>query len=289
MLAVLEEGLLKAVVVDNDDHSQADGHLAGYNGLASLTHEAAPSNLLVPKYAGLNLELYFDAVEGNPDLLFEPRRAPMTLRQMDRRTAELHQPPTPHWKVESWTTFSLVAPHYVDFEFRAIPHEKTFDSSRMGVFWASYIQQPEDPALYFVARDVDGGQKWIRHYTEHHGHESTHRHTDDPHEILATDAHTRMMYASMSPWRYAKPYYYGLSGDMAYVFMAEDSTCVRFTQSPSGGGGGNPAWDFQLVVPDYEVGEEYHLRARVAYKRFVSRDDIASEYDRWLGETDGRA
>ena len=281
MLIELAAGDLCAGVVDNEAHPELDGHGAGYNGLAWLKHAARPVNLFVPAYAGMNLELYVDGVEGEGSKLFEPRRAPMSVRQVDQSAAELHQPPTPFWQVESWTRFRLTAPHYVDFHYRAVPRAATFGSGWMGVFWASYIDRPEDLAISFPAADEAGGEKWIRHYSPVHGLESTHRRKGDQFEITAPENASTFMYASYSPWRYARPFYLGVSHGMMYLFMSEDSPKVRFTQSPSGGGAGCPAWDYQLIVPAVVVGEAYSLRARVAYKPYANRLDVEDEYRRW--------
>jgi len=281
MLIELAAGNLNVAVVDNAPHADRDGHRGGYNGLAWLKHTARPVNLFVPAYAGLNLELYFDGVETERELLFEPRRVPMSVRQVDEVSAELHQPPTPHWKVESWTTFRLVAPHYVDFRYRAIPRAETFKQGWMGVFWASYIDHPEDLGISFVVREADA-ERWIRHYSPVHGVESTHCHLADVLEVRASHDQKMYMYASMSPWRYARPYYYGVSHGMMYLWMVEDSPLLRFTQSPSGGGAGCPAWDYQFVVPDYRVDEEYSFRGRLVYKPFTRQEECAEEHARWL-------
>jgi len=150
----------------------------------------------------------------------------------------------------------------------------------MGIFWASYIFYPEDVGLHFVAADKTGRERWIRHYSPQHGVESTHRHKDDTLDIRHEEA-AQFMYASYSPWRYARPYYYGISHGMMYLFMIEDTPHVRFTQSPTGGGARCPALDFHLIVPNYRVGEEYSLQARVVYKPFTHHDDVAAEYTRW--------
>jgi len=282
LLAELSVGDLSVAVADNAPHPDCNGHRSGYNGLAWLKHTARPANLFVPLYAGLNLELYFDGATDDRETLFEPRRAPMVLVRIDDANVELHQPPTPYWRVESWTTFRLVAPHYVDFHYRAIPRAETFKQGWMGVFWASYIEHPEDLGISFLASDEKGGMRWVRHYSPKHGVESTHRHVNDTFEVRTVHDQTQYMYASLSRWRYARPFYYGVSHGMMYLWMLEDDPRLRFTQSPSGGGQGCPAWDYQLVVPDYRVGEEYGFRGRLVYKPFTRQEECAEEYARWL-------
>ena len=281
MVTELTAGRITAIIADNEGHPELDGHRGGYNGIASLTHEAQKSNLFVPAYAGMNLELYFDGDKSSRDDLFEPRRAPMQLTRHSDSSATLHQPPTPVWKVESWTTFTLRAPHYIDFEYRAAPAEETSRTGWLGAFWASYIHKPEDVGLSFPAATPEG-EKWVRHYSATHGVESTHRHKDDTREIVAPEGQGTYMYASYSRWRYSRPFYAGVSHGMAYIFMAEDTPDVRFTQSPSGGGRGCPAWDWQLIMDDPKPGKEFTLRARVAYKPYAGRADVEEEYRLWV-------
>ena len=284
MIVELAAGDVSVGVVDNDPHPEVTGHRGGYNGLAWLKHEKREHSLFVPTYAGLNLELYFDAAPAPRETLFEPRSAPMTVRQVDENAAELHQPPTPHWGVESWTTFRVREPHYVDFHFRAIPRKPTFRNGWMGVFWASYIQQPEDPALHLPVIGEHGSERWYRHYSRVHGEESTHLHPADTRDIRAPEGQTPYMYAAYSGKRFSRPLYYGVSHGMTYLFMAEDDPKVRFTQSPSGGGSGNPAWDYQLITPDAVPDREYSFRARVAYRPFTNLVDVEREYAIWQKE-----
>jgi hypothetical protein len=49
---------------------------------------------------------------------------------------------------------------------------------------------------------------------------------------------------------------------------------IRLTQSPSGGGNGNPAWDFQFFVPDYQVDKLYRMVMRATYLPFESPEQI---------------
>jgi hypothetical protein len=49
---------------------------------------------------------------------------------------------------------------------------------------------------------------------------------------------------------------------------------VRLAQSPSGGGAGNPAWDFQVFVPEYEVDRRYTLMMRALYLPYESPEQV---------------
>ncbi|HPU83713.1 MAG TPA: hypothetical protein PLE60_00060 [Candidatus Latescibacteria bacterium] len=281
MVVELQKGELRAAVVDNAPHLEKGGHREGYNGLAALTSDAQQANPFVPFYAGMNLELYFDGVVTDRPTLFEPRRAPMELEKIDQATARLYQPPVPYWKVESWTEFTLREPNYIDFRYRAIPHERTFQRNWLGVFWATYVAYPEDPGIWFPTATPEG-VRTMRHFSSIHGEESTHRHAADGEEITVSHDHRMYMYGSYSRFRYARPYFWGFVHGMRVLFMFQDNPNIRFAQSPSGGGIRCPAWDFQLVVPDYQVGGQYSLEARMVYSPLGAAVDPEVEHARWV-------
>jgi hypothetical protein len=276
-------GDLTAIIGDN---AAAGEHRAGYNGLWSLTHRTEPANVFVPSVAGLNFEHIFDGDHVDRDdsgrVFFEPRFAPMTLRKLSATAAELHQPPTPTFHLESWTTFRLVAPHYVDMTVRFRPTQHVFTHGYIGLFWASYINAPDDRSIYFR-----GAGMWQQLCTQQHNDESTVRHRNDKLELRFSSNYRNALYRNLSPLRFDEPFYYGLFHDHIYIVMFDRTAGVRFTHSPSGGGVNrerqttNPAWDFQYLLPRYQVKEEYSFRARLVYRPRCSRAEVIREYEGW--------
>jgi hypothetical protein len=128
--STFQVGDLSAVIGDNAAHEK---HRAGYNGLWSLRHRASQRSLFVPGIAGLNYEHIFNGDPVGPrEVFFEPRNAPMTFRKISDSEAELHQPATPTFHLESWTRFKLVAPHYIDMTFRCVPRQHAFPRGWIG-------------------------------------------------------------------------------------------------------------------------------------------------------------
>ena len=76
--------------------------------------------------------------------------------------------PTPTYKLESWTRFTLIAPHYIDMTFRCRATQHVFHHKYIGLFWASYINAPEDKSMYFR-----GHKHWQQLCTPQHNNQFT--------------------------------------------------------------------------------------------------------------------
>lgn len=41
------------------------------------------------------------------------------------------------------------------------------------------------------------------------------------------------------------------------------------------------SWDFQWILPQYDVKKEYTFRARVVYRERCNRTEVVREYETW--------
>ncbi len=274
-------GDLHVVFIDNKKYGEH--HRSGYNGISELRHSAQNSNLFVPFYAGFNLEHIFagDSLSN----LFEPRKSPMELKRVSKTSVELYQAETPLSHVESWTTFKMLTPHYIDVSFRCIiKSDEFFKYNYAGFFWASYINTPQDKKIYFLGKEKESNEnQWIGAYSTKHGVASTHIGVDDNFDLFAVPGFNVTLASHYSNYRFSKPFYYGRFDNMvfAYLFSEPKDGMIRFSQSPTGGGPQNPAWDFQFIIPDFKVGKEYSFNARLIYKEWTNAEDILKEYKKW--------
>ena len=267
------------------DNAALGVHRNRYNGVYSLATPTLKETPFVPDYAGLNLEHYFDMrpdIQKDSHTFFEPRNEPLVFKQIDERTTELYQPVTPYWAVESRTTFTVTPEGYIDMDFACTPHKDHWTGDFMGVFWASYMNAPEDKSIYFLAPgSTPDAPKWLQYCTQRHGLHSTVRRADEEIPMEGPESTTNL-FASLSPLRYALPFYYGRFRDHVLIFLYEagDGGVIRFSHSPSGGGNTadetdtNPAWDVQLIVPQPKVGTWYGMKARLIVKPWEGREDV---------------
>ena len=263
-----------------DNSAYGEHHRAGYNGIAELRHKSQSETIFVPLYAGFNLEHIFGG--DRLERLFEPRQHPMTLKKLSDRSVVLHQSPTPLSSVESTITFTVVAPHYVDIHYEVVAHKKDFfKHGYLGTFWASYINAPESKHVHFLGTEPgDDKPHWISAFSERHGFKSTHLPVGEKQDLFFAEDFNATLASHFSDCRFSQPFFYGRFRDMALIFMFDRSEGIRFSQSPTGGGAKNPAWDFQFVVRSFEVGKAYSFNARLAYEPFASGRGIVREFEK---------
>src|SRR5437773_855494 len=166
--------------------------------------------------------------------------------------------------------FKLVAPHYIDMIFRCKPHQHVFTNGYIGLFWATYINSPENKSIYF--RDDKG---WVQLCTQTHNDESTVVHVADKFELKVAPGTRQTLYRNLSPLRFSDPLYYGHFGNHIYIIMFDRTEGILFAHYPSGGAppsATEPAWDWQYIIPTSEVVHEYGYLARVVYRECCTRE-----------------
>lgn len=274
----LSNGPVTAIIVDNAaiDIPELPDHRAGYSGVASLTHRQQKKNLFVPGIAGLNFEHIHDGTTAGLVEKFEPRKFPMELRIINATTVELYQPPTGNWKLESCGRYEVLKDGTIEYSFVCIPRAIDYQRDFIGLFWASYIHQPTNKSIYFYGRPVGskGRAKLINGVTPKHGVASTHRPqsvkslppVDSDFPLTLVNHPSR--FESMESW------YYGICRHMAVVQMFRPQDEIWFAQSPSGGGLGNPAWDFQWFIDRPQKDRSYGFVMRLAYLPYRDHDQV---------------
>lgn len=278
---VLKRGKVTAVIVDNAavDTELLSGHRAGYNGLASLKYAGQKENLFVPALAGLNFEHIHDGTTRLPEK-FEPRKFPMQLRVISEDTVELYQAPTPNWKLESCGRYQILDDGTIEYTFECIPHADLFKNGYIGLFWASYIQAPQDRRIHFYGKRKEGtdqGEHFLHARTPAHGVESTHPPAGGRFLPRVAEDFPLTLVNHPSAYVYSRPWYYGIRDNYAYTQLFRSQDQIWFAQSPTGGGKQNPAWDFQWFIPDYQPGEAYGFIMRAHYTPWSDRTTLEQQ------------
>ncbi len=269
---VLERKDVQAVIVTNEavNDDILPNHRAGYSGVAKLTHKSRRENLFVPGYAGLNFEHILDgSIPLDRKTQFEPRNHPMELRLINKYTAELCQSPTFHHSLESCQRYELLRDGTIQLTVEVAARQPTFRNKYINLFWASYIHQPESLDIHF--KTPPG---WTRGVTPAHGVLSTHVATNDTRQFPHDTPYPLTLVHSLSNQKFSEPWYFGVSHNMVFVQMFRAQDQPRLTQSPSGGGTGNPAWDFQFYVDGYQPNQIYQFVMRAAYLPYQSHQQI---------------
>jgi hypothetical protein len=183
-------------------------------------------------------------------------------------------------------TYRVVAPYYVDhiLTFRDRRDRKRAGCAFRDVSWCCYMNCPEDPRINFLSEG-----EWFRYISPKHGVGANIAPAyvpDEELEVWPEVKTNRPFEWDRFDRRFDEPFYYGRLGDMVFILIFDTPRWLRFFCSPTGGGPSLlpgrtcPAWDFEWVIPDaaYRVDQEYQFRVRLAYKRFVSDDDVLAEF-----------
>lgn len=280
------------------DNSQSPGVLSGIDRLVNVK-AADGYDAFDPDgrgaSAGLNLE-HIISGHRNANNKFTPRHGTYRLyAQPDGRSVVLKRSADDSpWQVASSFRYTVVEPHYIDFQFRCSPQDAAlFGDRRYAIFFfANYMNDVQDVALHFRGlRSSDSPEEWIS-VDAPNGHADWNR--GGNYRALGAgglnyddDVKFRLNTWSYDWPRIAQPFYYGRSNHgMTFMLMFDrlvsETDQIRFSlykfKLPQAK---RPAWDFQYVVNEVETGREYGFRGRLVWKQFVSPHDCLQEYGSW--------
>lgn len=293
----IEHGDLKAMFRDN---SKSPKQLSGLDSLFNIRH-APGFDAFDPDVQGASAGLNFEHIisgHRTPNNKFTPRHGPFTLHQLpkNRSVRLIRRADDDPWKIDSTLTYTVVEPHYIDFEFRCIPRDSTLFGERAWaiLFFASYMNDVTDASIRFRGiRQKGGPEEWIAgdappgHADWNTG--GTYRHSTAAEMTYDADHDFRLNNWSYDWPRYTQPYYYGTAANgMSLMLMFDRSHSeedeIRFSlfkfklpEKP------RPAWDFQYVIHHVESDKESGFRGRMVWKKFVDEADIRNEFAAWSG------
>lgn len=293
--AIIEHGDLRVVFRDN---SRSPKVLSGVQSLVNL-EDAKDFDAFDPDSPGASAGLNFEHVispHASPHNKFSPRRGKYVLERLAgqpcvrlvRRTED-----SP-WRMSSMLQYTLVAPCYIDIDFRCRAHDARLFGTRgyAVLFFANYMNDMEQVALHFLGRDnAHDAEHWINAdvppgHADYNGG-GTYRHADArPLEYDADHDFTLNLWSYDRP-RFTRPFYFGRAAHgMTLIMMFDRGHTprdeIRFSlfkfkvpKFP------RPALDWQYVIHRVEPETDYGFRARLVWKKFISAADCRDEYERW--------
>lgn len=280
-----------------DNAAQRDRQGEGFNPLRHIDYPG--ENLFDGAWVGLNFEHVFNGMAADKDLsMFTPRRDPNVLEVLSPTSAAISWPAeTSSWQLDCRMAYTLTDENAVDIEFTAVPRADRFGLGYCAMMWASYMNHTRDRKIHFHGRNGEQ-EGWLSfgEDTKEGFETGTVRHADAA--PLPYEEEAQLLNLIEHPEKtFLEPFYYGLvdgDGDMAttedtmaYVMMFDQQAPIRFamwnfSRNAEGEPDAHaPAWDWQYVIHDPEIGKMYGYRARMVYVPFTGADAIRTLYHTW--------
>jgi hypothetical protein len=291
-------GNLGGTIVDGVPGPQALG--AGFN---PLTHNRFPGqNLFLDKAIGLNFEHILNGTARDKAInRFTPRLDRCSVNRLgDAAASIVHAAADSAWGIDSEMRYVFSGGDAIDLAFTACPREDRFPLGYVAFMWASYMNRTRERRIHFYG-EIDGEEEWISFGDPTPGgfETGTVSAVGVPNLPYEEGAETLNIVEDARK-KFVYPFYYGLvDGDgqlettddtMVYIMMFDQRDSIRFAMwnfyrdEAGQPDAHSPAWDWQFVIRNPVVGQQYGYRARVVYKPFAGREDVAGEYRRWCAQ-----
>lgn len=291
---MLENACFTGVLGDNLSNPQGGG-----SGWLTLAPRAYPAqSLFRDAHVGLNFEHIFNGTAADREIsMFTPRKDTCRIEVHAKNAATLHWPAEHSaWGMACSMTYTL-DDCGVEMRFTATPGQARYPLGYAAMMWASYMGRARDRLIHFYGMQ-EGQEQWLRF-------------GEDLDEGFETGT---VRYHGVAPLPYEEgaqtlnilehpgktfllPFYFGLldgDGDLdteadslAYIMMFDQCESIRFAlwnfiRDPDRNfDPHSPAWDWQYVIHDPQVGQPYLYRARMEVVPFESREAVRKRYEIW--------
>ena len=270
------------------------------SGFTPLILKSYPgANLYRDDAVGINFEHIFNGAKEQYDIsMFTPRQDSCHLKQVRENRYELHWPSKgSKWGMEARMVYDLSKEDQVDLVFECTPTVDLYSQRFAAMMWASYMHCTYDRKIHFWGTEGDR-TGWVA-FGEGTGKDfevGTVSYTVVPNLPYEEEAQTLNLIEHPKK-KFITPFYYGLidgdhdletiSDKLLYLVLFDQTDPIRFamwnffTDETGDPDTHSPAWDWQYVIRDPEVGQSYGYRARVVVKPFKGTEQIWEEYHRW--------
>ena len=260
----------------HDNHSNKKRHGSGFTPL-NLKHYSG-ANLYRDDAVGLNFEHIFNGAAEQHDIsMFTPRRDPCHLKHLAGNRYEVYWPSEgSKWGMKARMDYDFSEESQVDLTFDCTPTVDMYSQGFAAMMWASYMQRAHDRKIHFWGTDGDR-TGWVA-FGEDTGNDfevGTVSHSTVPDLPFEEESQTLNLIEHPTK-KFITPFYYGLiDGDhdldtrgdtLLYLVLFDQTDSIRFamwnffTDETGTPDIHSPAWDWQYVIRDPEVGHCYGYR-----------------------------
>ena len=283
------------VLHDNLSNQQRQG--SGFNPLILKSYPGA--NLYRDDAVGMNFEHIFNGANEEREIsMFTPRKDPCSPREIGKSRYEIYWPSEGStWGMTARMIYDLSTENQIDLVFGCTPEVDLYPQGFAAMMWASYMNRALDRKIHFWGTEGDR-TGWVA-FGEGTGKDievGTVSHTAQADLPYEKEAQTLNLIEDPTK-KFITPFYYGLidgdhdlqtTGDtLLYLVLFDQTDPIRFamwnffTSENGDPDTHSPAWDWQYVIRDPKIGEDYGYRARVVVKPFIGTEQIWEEYRRW--------